>query len=49
MAYQALYNKYRPQSFEQVVGQKAIVKTLENSLREDKIGHGYTPEVLVWH
>lgn len=41
MAYQALYNKYRPQSFEQVVGQKAIVKTLENSLREDKIGHGY--------
>lgn len=41
MAYQALYNKYRPQTFEQVVGQKAIVKTLENSLKEDKIGHGY--------
>lgn len=41
MAYQALYNKYRPQTFAQVVGQKAIVKTLENSLKEDKIGHGY--------
>lgn len=41
MAYQALYNKYRPQTFEQVVGQKAIVKTIQNSLRDDKIGHGY--------
>lgn len=41
MAYQALYNKYRPQTFGQVVGQKAIVRTLENSLKEGKIAHGY--------
>lgn len=41
MAYQALYNKYRPQTFDQVVGQKAIVRTIQNSLKDDKIGHGY--------
>lgn len=41
MAYQALYNKYRPQTFDQVVGQKAIIKTLKNSLKENKVAHGY--------
>ena len=37
MAYQAFYNKYRPQTFEEVVGQKAIVTTLKNAINEDKI------------
>lgn len=41
MAYQALYNKYRPQTFEQVVGQKAIVQTLKNAIVENKIAHAY--------
>lgn len=41
MAYQAFYNKYRPQTFEEVVGQKAIVTTLKNAISEDKIAHAY--------
>ena len=41
MAYQAFYNKYRPQTFKEVVGQKAIVTTLENAIKEDKIAHAY--------
>ena len=41
MAYQAFYNKYRPQTFEEVVGQKAIVTTLKNAILEDKIAHAY--------
>ena len=41
MAYQALYNKYRPQTFEEVVGQKSIVTTLKNAIKEDKIAHAY--------
>lgn len=41
MAYQAFYNKYRPQSFDEVVGQKAIVETLKNAIVEDKIAHAY--------
>ena len=41
MAYQAFYNKYRPQSFDEVVGQKAIVETLKNAISEDKIAHAY--------
>ncbi len=41
MAYQAFYNKYRPQTFDEVVGQKAIVETLRNAILEDKIAHAY--------
>ncbi len=41
MAYQAFYNKYRPQTFEEVVGQQAIVTTLKNAIKEDKIAHAY--------
>ncbi len=41
MSYQALYRKYRPQTFAQVYGQKAIKRTLENALREGKISHAY--------
>lgn len=39
--YQALYRKYRPQKFEDVVGQKVIVKTLCNAIIHDKITHAY--------
>lgn len=41
MAYTALYNKYRPQTFDQVVGQKQIVTTLKNAIAENKIAHAY--------
>ena len=39
--YQALYRKYRPKSFEDVEGQKVIIKTLSNSIINDKISHAY--------
>ena len=39
--YQALYRKYRPQNFEEVVGQKVIIKTLSNSVLNNKISHAY--------
>ncbi len=41
MAYQAFYNKYRPQTFDEVVGQKTVVETLKNAIAEDKIAHAY--------
>lgn len=41
MAYLALYRKYRPTTFDKLVGQEHIVKTLTNQLENDKIGHAY--------
>lgn len=41
MAYQALYRKYRPNSFEGVAGQRAIVQTLINAVKRQKIAHAY--------
>ncbi len=41
MSYKALYRKYRPQTFSQVVGQAAIVKTLQNGIISGKISHAY--------
>lgn len=41
MAYLAFYNKYRPQTFDEVVGQKPIVKTLKNAIKQNKIAHAY--------
>ncbi|MFC0215462.1 DNA polymerase III subunit gamma/tau [Paenibacillus chartarius] len=41
MAHIALYRTYRPQSFGDVVGQKHIVQTLQNSLRERRFTHAY--------
>ena len=41
MAYQALYRKYRPQTFSDVVGQEHITKTLKNELAEGKTVHAY--------
>ncbi len=39
--YQALYRKYRPKTFEDVVGQKVIKQTLTNSIINNKISHAY--------
>ena len=41
MAYQALYRTYRPQTFNKVVGQEAVVKTLQNAIINNKISHAY--------
>ena len=39
--YQALYRKYRPVDFDSVVGQKAIIKTLKNSIINNNFSHAY--------
>lgn len=39
--YLALYRKYRPKTFGEVVGQDHIVKTLINQIKHDKISHAY--------
>ena len=40
-AYKIYARKYRPQTFEEMVGQKAIVQTLQNAIRLDRIGQAY--------
>ena len=39
--YLALYRKYRPRTFDEVIGQDHIVKTLINQIKLDKISHAY--------
>ena len=39
--YQTLYRKYRPKNFDEVVGQDVVVKTLKNSIKNNKINHAY--------
>ena len=41
MSYTALYRKFRPDSFQDVKGQDAIVRTLKNQIRAQRIGHAY--------
>lgn len=41
MAYQALYRKWRPRSFDSVVGQTAITDTLKNAIKRGKISHAF--------
>ncbi len=41
MAYKALYRSYRPQTFDEVVGQNQIVTTLKNAILQNKIAHAY--------
>jgi len=41
MAYQALYRKYRPRKFADVVGQEHITRTLQNALKENHVAHAY--------
>ena len=41
MSYEVFARKYRPKTFNEVVGQEAVVKTLENSLKAGRIGQAY--------
>ena len=41
MSYTALYRKYRPQTFEDVIGQDHITQTLVNQLKSERVGHAY--------
>ncbi len=41
MSYLALYRKYRPQSFTDIIGQEHVVKTLQNALKSEKVAHAY--------
>ena len=41
MAYLAIYRKYRPVSFDKVIGQQHIVKTLTNQIKFDRVSHAY--------
>ncbi|MCH3904726.1 MAG: DNA polymerase III subunit gamma/tau [Lactobacillus sp.] len=41
MAYQALYRKWRPQTFADVVGQSAITETLKNALIRQQVSHAF--------
>ena len=41
MSYLALYRKLRPKNFEQVIGQKHIIKTLKNQIQSNRISHAY--------
>jgi len=40
-AYQALYRKYRPQTFDDVVGQMAVTQTIKTQLQSGKLSHAY--------
>ncbi len=41
MSYLALYRKYRSNTFDELVGQKPVIQTLENALKNNKIAHAY--------
>ena len=41
MSYLALYRKFRPKTFEQVVGQEHITTTLQNQIKNNSISHAY--------
>lgn len=39
--HKALYRTYRPQTFDDMVGQRHVIKTLKNQIKNDNIGHAY--------
>ena len=41
MGYTALYRKFRPQTFEEMVGQEHITRTLRNQIMSNRVGHAY--------
>ena len=41
MASQALYRRYRSQTFSELIGQEHIVQTLRNALAEGRVAHAY--------
>ncbi|MCB0189104.1 MAG: AAA family ATPase, partial [Caldilineaceae bacterium] len=38
---QALYRKWRSQTFDEVVGQEHVIQTLRNALRDNRVAHAY--------
>ena len=41
MDYQALYRKYRPQRFEDIIGQSHVTETLTREVQENRVAHAY--------
>ncbi len=41
MAYQALYRKWRPLTFDDVVGQRHVTETIKNEVKNDNVGHAF--------
>lgn len=41
MAYTALYRKFRPRTFSEVVGQEHVTQTLKNQIKSGRVGHAY--------
>ena len=41
MSYQVIARKYRPQTFDDVVGQHLVTDTLKNAIQTDRVAHGY--------
>jgi DNA polymerase-3 subunit gamma/tau len=41
MSYQVIARKYRPQTFDDVVGQRLVTDTLKNAILTDRVAHGY--------
>ena len=41
MGYTALYRKFRPQTFSEMVGQEHITRTLRNQIIANRVGHAY--------
>lgn len=41
MEYTALYRKFRPRRFDEIVGQEHIIKTIKNEIINDRVGHAY--------
>ena len=41
MSYTALYRKFRPKNFSEVVGQEHVTNTLKNQIKSGRIGHAY--------
>lgn len=41
MAYTALYRKWRPKTFDDIIGQEHVTTTLKNQIANDRIAHAY--------
>lgn len=41
MSYQVIARKYRPQTFDEIVGQRLITETLKNAINQNRVAHGY--------
>ena len=41
MAYTALYRKFRPKTFSEIVGQDHVIQTLKNQIKSGRVGHAY--------